>query len=150
MPDYLGMGFPRNHLPVETPCTPAEEARHGILRNTVHTHTTSGSLDCTIVRVHSTNRENDTLYPSNSFTDSESPASRELSGSTNHFMTDVKDREVGFVFIISMLQVLLTAQMNSVLPNAQIIAHSFNIADKGLLPWKFGSIWSGTFTLVSG
>jgi hypothetical protein len=54
-------------------------------------------------------------------------------------MADVKDREVGFVFIISMLQVLLTAQMRSVLPNAQIIAYSFNIADKGLLPWTLAA-----------
>jgi hypothetical protein len=80
-----------------------------------------------------------------------SPASRELNRSTINFMTDVKDREIGFVFIISMLQVLPITQMSLVLPNAQIIAHSFNTADKGLLPWTLAAygLACGTFALVS-
>ena len=41
----MGMGFPRNHLPVETPCIPAEEARRSIPRNTVHKHTSASSLE---------------------------------------------------------------------------------------------------------
>lgn len=61
-------------------------------------------------------------------------------------------REVGFMFIISMLQVVLMAQMSSVLPTSQIIAQSFDISDKGLLPWTLAaySLIFSTFTLVSG
>jgi MFS family permease len=61
-------------------------------------------------------------------------------------------REVVFIFIISMLQVVPMAQMSSVLPTSQIIAQSFNITDKGLLPWTLAAfgLTFGTFILVSG
>jgi MFS family permease len=63
-----------------------------------------------------------------------------------------KTREVGFIFVISMLQVLQMAQMSSVLPTSEIIAGSFSITDKGLLAWTLAAygLTFGTFILVSG
>jgi hypothetical protein len=50
-----------------------------------------------------------------------------------------------------MLQVLPVAEMSPVLPTTQIIARSFNIADKGLLPWTLAAygLTFGKF-MVSG
>lgn len=51
-----------------------------------------------------------------------------------------------------MLQVLPMAQMSSVLPTSEIIAASFSITEKSLLPWTLAGygLTFGTFILVSG
>jgi MFS family permease len=50
-----------------------------------------------------------------------------------------------------MLQVIPIAEMSSVLPTLRIIAQSFSITDKGLLPWMLAgySLTFGGFILVS-
>ena len=51
-----------------------------------------------------------------------------------------------------MLQVLPMAQMSSVLPTSPIIAQSFGVTDKGLLPWTLAAygLTFGTFIVISG
>jgi hypothetical protein len=95
---------------------------------------------------------NNTLEPSNDFTNSEKVHPQENLRAPIISSPMSKIREVGFIFIISMLQVFPMAEMSSVLPITQIIAHYFNIADEGLLPWKLAAygLTFGTFILISG
>ena len=63
-----------------------------------------------------------------------------------------KAREIAFLCIISMIQILPQATIATVFPSSQIIGKHFDIANPGILPWTVAaySLTFGTFILIAG
>ena len=63
-----------------------------------------------------------------------------------------KAREIAFIFVVGMVQVIPQATLGTMFPTSQIVGDYFGITDPGTLPWVIASYaltW-GTFILVSG
>jgi MFS family permease len=149
---------PRTHRIVQsTPLKPVltmiTTSQHASASSSETRTVTEATYNSWITTSSSRNKEPNTLNPPRGVADSEKIQFPQQPPSVAIFPLPMsKTREIGFIFIISMLQILPMVQMSAVLPTSQIIAQSFNITDKGLLPWTLAAygLTFGTFILVSG
>lgn len=63
-----------------------------------------------------------------------------------------RPREIAFIFLVCMLQIIPQACLTICFPTSSIIAHALRITDPAVLPWMIAAYATtfGTFILVSG